>query len=848
MRICCAVVYFQPSRTLSTRLYEREVTLNPAILADLAAALRSDEAAGFRQFRRLFFEALQNRQLDACKALLDTLVDVASQSSSKGLLWERAYHEAITFSEKKQFDRAESLLRQLLDRDPTAYQRARALLTLGIQFNEQGQWPEAESAFRQGQAAYAEIGDDLGQAKACNNIGIAITFPVEHGSARPERLPEAVESHRAGLAILDRLPKDAPNSWEVEFETARNWHGLGIAYGLLGEHAQALDALETHVRLCEELDDPGERAIGLSDLAALAYAPLGQRDAAYAALDKAIALFGEHPDPLFLAEALTRRGNLRAADGHFVEAVQDYDAAVEQAEAIRSRLTAPAVQAGYRALVEFVYAAPVALHLQLGNYDRAFTAAERARSRVLADLLAGRSARPHRDLPPKLLARRDALRTQLDQAYAADEPPVDLSQMEHALADLDRQIELLDPAYAGLTTIAPLTAEEVQRLLPAGAAVLTYARDADDRLWAIVVTAANVHAVQIPRLSVRWLQAYLADHFEGARRGTLVPGHQTAHLAPPRVLQDLYRTLVEPVWDRLAAVQTLYIIPFGPLHYIPLGALLPDLAGPAPLLASGRRVVYAPSATVLFKYCYTRPISDRRGILAVAPEDTRLRFTQGAAKTVAQHANDAYLVGPSATRGALLDRADQHAVLLFLGHATFDRRYPMSSGLQLADGRLLASEILRELRLEADLVILAACETGRGQVLRGEEILGLSRAILYAGSPSLIVTLWPVHEIPTRLLSEKLLASLHPTQSSETTADPASALADTQRWLRALSYAEAHAILAGWNTISAAEIDQCLGDLWRMTHPVETPVATSQLFAHPFFWAPYILIGERGTS
>ena len=667
---------------------------------------------------------------------------------------------------------------------------------------------------------------------------------MEQGTACPERLPEAVRSHQDALAILDRLPADAPNAWEAAFETARNWHGLGIAYGLMGEHTKALEALSTHVRLCEELDDPGEQAIGLSDLAILAHAPLGQRAAAYAALDKAIALFGEHHDPLFLAEALTRRGTLRAADGRFAEALQDYDTAVDHAEAIRTRLTAPTVQAGYRALVEFVYAAPVALHLRRGHFDRAFTAAERARSRVLSDLLAGRSARPHRDVPPSLLARRDALRTGLDQAYAADEPPADLPEMEQGLADLDRQIELLDPAYAGLTAIAPLTAGEVQRLLPADSALLTYASDADDRLWALVVTAAEVHAVQIPRLSVRWLQAYLADHFDGARRGSLVPAPQTGHLAAPRLFPDLYRALIAPVWDRLAAARTLYIMPFGPLHYIPLGALLPDLEGPAPLLASGRRVIYAPSATVLFKYCHARPASDRRGVLAVAPEDTRLHFTQGAAQAVAQHADGAYLIGPAATRQALLNQGGEHAVLLFLGHAFFDRRFPMSSGLQLADGRLQASEILRELRLQADLVILAACESGRGQVLRGEEILGLSRAILYAGSPSLLVTLWPVHEIPTRLFAEKFLADLYPTQSEEA-ADPALALADTQRWLRALSYAETQALLAGWGTIAATDIEKHLGDLWRMTHPEESPEASSRLFAHPFFWAPYIMIGER---
>ena len=214
--------------------------MDPAILTDLAATLRGDEAAGFRQFRRMFFEALQNRQLDACQALLDVLADVASELSSQALQWECTYHEAITFSEKKQFDRAEAGLRRLLNEDPTTYQRARALLTLGIQFNEQGQWPEAENSFRQAQAAYAEIGDDLGQAKAYNNIGIAITFPVEQGTARPERLPEAVHNHRAALGDSERAARERAQcvggGIRDGAELARIGHRLRADGGARGRH------------------------------------------------------------------------------------------------------------------------------------------------------------------------------------------------------------------------------------------------------------------------------------------------------------------------------------------------------------------------------------------------------------------------------------------------------------------------------------------------------------------------------------------------------------------------------------------------------------------------------------
>ena len=268
--------------------------------------MQEDQDVGFRQFRRLFFDALERRCLDDCQALLNALADVAARLTTPPLQWEHAYHQAILFSERRQFDRAEALLRDLLSRDPSLYQRARALLTLGIQLNEQGQWSQAEDCFYLAQTAYTELGDDLGQAKAHNNIGIAITVPVEQGLVQSHRLAQAVKSHQTALEILSRLPPDAPNAWEVTFETARNWHGLGMAFGLMGEHAQALEALQTHVGLCEALDDLGDQAIGLADVAVLAYAPLGRQEEAYAALDKAIGLFQAIDDPLFLAEALAR--------------------------------------------------------------------------------------------------------------------------------------------------------------------------------------------------------------------------------------------------------------------------------------------------------------------------------------------------------------------------------------------------------------------------------------------------------------------------------------------------------------------------------------------------------------
>jgi CHAT domain-containing protein/tetratricopeptide (TPR) repeat protein len=807
-------------------------------IAELADKLDIEPEIGFQQFRQRFFDALEHRLLSDCEALLDVLCAASSPCWQN----ECRYHQAILFFELRQFDRGEALLRELLADNLTPFLRARTLLEMGSVLNEQGQWNEAEQLFHQAQAAYAAIDDVLGQAKAYNNLGIAIRFQIEQGAKPSKDLQDAADYHKAALHLLELVANDSEQTqWEIE----RNWHGLAMSYGQMGRYDAALDAFQTDISLCQELGDPPDLAVSLSDLAALVYQPLGQWDAAAEMLDQALAIFREHDDPLNMAVALTYQGKLLEGQGHIEAALVDYNDALDHVESIRARLTAPSVRTNYRAVVESIYAAPLSLYLRQGDAEQAFNLAERARSRTLADMLAGQSAWPHADIPANLLEQRHALHQQLDQLHADEAPPETRKNLEKTLADLDHQIELLDPTYAALDTVKPLTAMEVRRRLPSDAVLLTYASDIDDQLWILVVSPTGVDATLIPKLKVNWLQRYLFDHLDGVRRGSLVPRPRTGHLEPPRLFPELYKVLIEPVADILGKAQTIYIVPFGPLHYVPLGALTPNLSSPPPFLASGRRVVYAPSATVLLNYCHQRPPSSNSDILAIAPQDDRLSATDGAARTIAGLGNSRPITGTAATRQALLEQAGSYQMLCFLGHAKFDSKYPMLSRLLLVDGSLHAGEILRDLRLDADLVVLAACESGRSRVLRGDEILGLSRSLLYAGTPCLLVTLWEVHEISTRLLMENFFTRPQLDDAASIGFDPALALAQAQCWLRKLTCAEARTLMASWNEFSPAQIEAWLTTLWQVTHPGQPLQDDGQLFDHPFFWAPYILIGDR---
>ncbi|GAB2816990.1 hypothetical protein GCM10022221_13590 [Actinocorallia aurea] len=119
------------------------------------------------------------------------------------------------------------------------------------------------------------------------------------------------------------------------------------------------------------------------------------------------------------------------------------------------------------------------------------------------------------------------------------------------------------------------------------------------------------------------------------------------------------------------------------------------------------------------------------------------------------------LVGAGVSRVGLLSRLAQatYDVMHFTGHGVFDAGDPMQSGIELADGRLTAADLLG-MRLDVGLVTLGACETGVSDRRPGDELVGLTRALLYAGAASALVTLWQVDELSTSVLLARFYREL----------------------------------------------------------------------------------------
>ena len=125
----------------------------------------------------------------------------------------------------------------------------------------------------------------------------------------------------------------------------------------------------------------------------------------------------------------------------------------------------------------------------------------------------------------------------------------------------------------------------------------------------------------------------------------------------------------------------------------------------------------------------------------------------------------AHLTGREATEAAVRERIATADVIHLATHGYFFPARAMSSGVLLTgpetepgigetdnDGVLQAWEIYSQLQLRAELVVLSACETGRGQTVRGEGLIGLTRALQYAGARSVLASRWKVADFSTARL------------------------------------------------------------------------------------------------
>ncbi|MCK9893603.1 CHAT domain-containing protein [Frankia sp. AgB32] len=249
--------------------------------------------------------------------------------------------------------------------------------------------------------------------------------------------------------------------------------------------------------------------------------------------------------------------------------------------------------------------------------------------------------------------------------------------------------------------------------------------------------------------------------------------------------------LLAPVARWARPEDVVYLVPHQAMHRLPLQAV--QVEGTA--LIERNPVMTVPSASVL-RYCRAKRKARRESVMVVTgPAENRpLALGQMQSLLVADVFRSSQVVsGRGASRAYLMDVLSEPDggvdVLHFTAHGVFDPDDPMRSGLELVDGRLTAADVL-SLSLDVDLVTLGACDSGIGADLPGDNMLGLTWALLYAGAPSALVSLWQVDELASSLLLTRFYTELRSGVSK------AQALRAAQLWLRTQTFRDVLALVA----------------------------------------------------
>lgn len=563
---------------------------------------------------------------------------------------------------------------------------------------------------------------------------------------------------------------------------------IAVHLGDQGEYSRAASTLEEVI--AHGVDRyPSVRQAQLSDFRV----KLGQTREGLAAAERAVELCGNGASDCI--RALRARARAHAAAGDRAAALTDITAALGRIEDVRKQLVpTDFFKQEFHRAQQNIYSEAIGLNLDERLDVRALETAELARSRAFLDLLAARAGAAGDPL---------VLRGPTPTAAGAGSLRSVVAAQPAAASDIASSAGRLRSTF-----VLYWVAED---------AVITWVVTADGRIRSKHTTVLRSRLDELIRAT-----SLLPD----AGRTTATPS--------TTAWRELYNILVQPVRDALPRTpgSLITIVPHGPLLGLSFAALR-DARGR--YLLEDYTLHYAPAASI-FQFTsatkMTRPAGRAGDVLLVAdpvpPRRSRLdqplprlpgaRAEAAEIARIVPRARATILRDTSATEAGVRAAAAGKAVVHFATHAIVRDDDPFGSFLALgqapggteADGLLTAQEVYGW-NLQADLIVLSACRSAGGRVT-GDGVATFARAFIYAGTPSLIASLWDVADEPTN----RLLPGFY------------------RAWLGGQPKARA---------LRAAQL-QLLRDLRAGRVQLQTPAGLVTIPEHPILWAGFALIGE----
>jgi len=452
--------------------------------------------------------------------------------------------------------------------------------------------------------------------------------------------------------------------------------------------------------------------------------------------------------------ALFERGRLAEKDQDSAKAAELYVKAVNVIEQQRSTINIEASKIGFVGDKQAVYGRLIAVLIEQGRAAEAFDYVERSKSRALVDMLAAKKdfAAPDSAQAALVLAQLDAAdlnaRTQDDGA----KPEAKTAGVRN-LQVAQQALQSAAPELSTLVTVTSVPSTELKALVGPDETLIEYYYQGTD-LYAFLLDRERLLAMRLDATELASQVQTLRKTLEETESSAWQQG---ARALSPRRWQPL---------EKLVASKNLIIVAHGALHYLPFTALQD---GSGQFLLDRYSLRFLPSASVLK---FLRPVLQNRDgrLLALGNPDLDdpkldLAFAEGEAKLVASlYPTSRVLLRKDASESNFKKSGGVFSRIHFASHGKFQADEPLKSGLYLAkdkdnDGILTVGE-LYSMNLETDLVTLSACETGLGKIASGDDVVGLTRGFLYAGSRSIVASLWSVDDKATATLMQAFYANL----------------------------------------------------------------------------------------
>ena len=708
-----------------------------------------------------------------------------------------------------------------------------ALTALGTVEESARRWSAAESLYEEAAAIARITGDDATLGDALYGLSFVHSGEGYSFAALPDLLEARAASERAGTRYRTGLILNSIGLWKrnhgelhdaiADLEQGRalmkaegNIEGvagmtnnLGGTWKQLGDFEQASKAYEQAITSAETIKNDRIIAFALNNLGGL-YVDAGDPDRALPAFQRSLALKKKLGDPSIastevnLGEIARRRHHSDEAFGWYARALTDSSAMSDWEHVIDAQCDlADLAIDDHRPHLALDLATHAAGLATAHNRVVGFSVASTARGDALNLLGDDKGAR---DAFEQAIASIEDERT-----HAAGPEPQRALFLEHRLEPYFSLVALLrrSDAPAALAVAEKTKARVLMDMLHgepidpaapihtgADEAVIEFVT-APQATIVFVLTGSRIHTRVIARSS-----SALAHEVRDFRSRI-----SQRDLGVDAVGARLFHDLFTGIWPLVRTRHHLVIVPDGPLWELPFAALVspdghyliehasitlaPSMGALAAMHARAAKKNNAPLELLAFGN------SAPRGDLAALPEAD----VQARAVAMVYGARGRFFIGPDATRTRLENEIDGARVIHIATHGVLNDANPMYSHLVLGrdsrnDGLLDARAIMR-LPLRSELVILSACETARGQMHEGEGVVGLAWAFFLAGCPSTVVSQWDVDATTTTSLMVRF-----------------------------------HERLIAGATKPAALRDAALSVL-------QKPASR-----HPFYWAPFVLIGD----